>query len=131
MPDAPGCYYSLYSCSFFLLTGTLYFLNPPTRFRWMYVLFFLVLATSLVYHRNSYEEPKDPLVTAVDKCAVHLTVGMLGVCFYDRLEYWMCVAMIGLVWDSIYNTDQTFDKSVRHAGMHAVACLSSMYMLTL
>lgn len=124
-------FYSLYSSNLFALTCVVYFLNPPARFRWMYVLFFLVFVTSMIYHSKSYEKPKDPLVTMIDKCAVHLTIGMLGVCFYDRLEYWMCVSMIWFVWDSIHNTEHTFDQSVRHAGMHAVACVSSLYMLAL
>lgn len=126
-----GCYYSLYSSNLFLLTGAAYFAYPPARFAGMYVSFVLVFVTSLLYHRRSFEVPKDPRVAAADKAMVYLTIGLIGGCFYDRPEYYVCVAMIAMVHDSINHTDRVPEKALRHAGMHVVANLSALYMLTL
>lgn len=81
--------------------------------------------------RRWAEVPKDPRVAAADKVMVYLTIGLIGGCFYDRPEYYVCVAMIAMVHDSINHTDRIPEKALRHAGMHVVANLSALYMLTL
>lgn len=84
------------------------------------------------YHWNSFERHESTSwIGVLDQVMARLTIGMLGVCFYKHLEYWCCVAMIGMVHDSIHRGPTVADKSVRHAGMHLVACASALYMLTL